>query len=371
MPQKKSRIAVIGSTRRGDYGHALDTCWMEHDATEIVAVADDDKGGLASAATRLKTSKTFSDYRKMLDETKPDVAAVCPRWVDQHRDMVMAAVERGIHVYMEKPFCRNLVEADEIIAAAKKTGAKVAIAHPTRYSPRVPAIRDVLKAGTIGKVLEFRARGKEDGRGGSEDLWVLGTHMLDLVHALAGLPQWCQATVTVGGKPISKSNVVEGNEGLGPLAGDAVEAQFGYADGARLHFASRRNAAGKPTRYGLQIVGSAGLIDTVEAPMPPVKCLVSGGWNLGRNEPAWQEITSAGLGKPEPLTDAQYRSRHHAAISDLLDAIEKNREPLCGATAGRDVLQMVLAIFESQRVGGPVNLPLASTRHPLEVLRAG
>lgn len=371
MSQKKYRVGVIGSTKRGDYGHGLDTCWSEHDATEVVAVADDDKAGLASAATRLKVSKTFEDYRKMLDEVKPDIAAVCPRWVDRHRDMVLAAVERGIHVYMEKPFCRNLQEADEIIAAARKTGAKVAIAHPTRYSPKVPAVREALQAGVIGTVLEYRARGKEDQRGGSEDLWVLGTHMLDLVHALAGLPQWCQATITQAGQPIGKSSVVEGNEGLGPLAGDSVNARYGYADGSALYFASRRNGAGRPSRYGLQIIGSGGVIEILEAPMPPVKCLVSGGWNLGRNEPAWQEISSAGLGKPEPLTDAKYKSRHYMAIVDFLDAIERNREPLCGATAGRDVLQMVLATFESQRVGGPVDLPLKTRRHPLETLRAG
>ena len=368
MSGRKYKIGVIGSTKRGDYGHGLDTCWSEHENAEVVAVADDDKAGLASAANRLKVAKTFSDYRTMLDTVKPDVAAVCPRWVDQHRDMVLAAVERGIHVYMEKPFCRNLQEADEILAAAKKTGAKVAIAHPTRYSPKIATLRAALKAGVIGKVLEFRARGKEDQRGGAEDLWVLGTHMLDLVHALAGLPASCQATVTVAGRPVVRGDVAPGNEGLGPLAGDAVRAQYRFADGATLHFSSRRNAAGKPSRYGLEIFGTGGVISTLEAPMPPVKCLIGGGWNLGRNEPAWQEISSAGLGKPEPLTEAKYRSRHAMAVADFFGAIEKNREPLCGAAAGRDVLQMVLAVFESHRVGGPVDLPLTTRRHPLEDL---
>jgi predicted dehydrogenase len=292
MSSRKYRIGVIGSTKRGDYGHGLDVAWFEHPNAEIVAVADDDKGGLAAAAAKLKTSNAFSDWRKMLAEAKPDVVAVCPRWVDQHRDMTLAAAERGVHVYMEKPFCRTLEEADQLIAAAEMQN----------------------------------------------------------------------------GEPIRASDVVQGAEGLGPLAGDQVSARYGLADGATAFIASKRNAAGRPSRYGLQIVGSGGVIDLVEGTMPAVKCLPSGGWNLGRNEPKWQDVSTAGIGKPEPLTDAKYRSRHYLAIADLFEAIENDRPPKCSAAAARDVMQMIFAVFESQRVGGPVELPLTNRKHPLTML---
>ena len=135
MMLRKYRIAVIGHTGRGNYGHGIDTVWFDIPGCEIVGVADADEAGRAAAVERLKTPKGYADYRQLLDETKPDIAAIGPRWLDQHRDMVVAAAERGIHVYMEKPFCRTPQEADEMVAACEKHKVKLAIAHQTRYSP--------------------------------------------------------------------------------------------------------------------------------------------------------------------------------------------------------------------------------------------
>jgi len=56
------------------------------------------------------------------------------------------------------------------------------------------------------------------------------------------------------------------------------------------------------------------------------------------------------------------------AIEDLLDAIENNRQPLDGVEIARDVTEMILAVFESQRLGKPVPLPLEERRHPLTLL---
>ena len=99
----KYRVGIIGSTGRGNYGHGIDTVWQNFAQCEIVGVADPDEKGRAAAATRLKAPKAFADYRQLLDETKPQIVAICPRWLDQHRDLVLAAAERGLHIYMEKP----------------------------------------------------------------------------------------------------------------------------------------------------------------------------------------------------------------------------------------------------------------------------
>ena len=95
---RKYRVGVIGHTGRGNYGHGLDTVWGHIPGCELVAVADADPNGLKAAAARLKAPQAFSDYRKMLDEAKPDIISVGPRHLDQHRDMVIAAAERKIHV---------------------------------------------------------------------------------------------------------------------------------------------------------------------------------------------------------------------------------------------------------------------------------
>ena len=367
MP-KKYRVAVIGRTGRGNYGHAVDTVWREGPNTEVVAVADDNKAGLAAAAKRLNITQTFLDYRKMLDKVKPDIAAICPRWSDQHRDMAVAAAERGIHVYMEKPFCRSLVEADEIVTACERTHVKLAIAHPTRYSPTLNTVKELIAAGRIGKVLEYRGRGKEDRRGGGEDLWVLGTHVLDMIHALGGQPQWCSANVMVDGKPVTKKDVVEGAEGIGPLAGDTVRAMYGMPDGSAAYFSSHRNARGKPSRYGLQIFGSLGIIEMLEGTLPSVKILEDSSWSPGRSGATWQHVSSAGIGKPEPLKGKRYTIRHYHAIIEFLAAIEEDRQPLGGVYTARAVTEMILAVFESHRTGKTVAMPLENRIHPLTLL---
>src|SRR5262245_17523228 len=115
MPAKH-RVAVIGHTGKGDYGHGIDTVWLEIPGCEIAAVADPNEAGRAKAATRLKANKAYDDYREMLDDAEPEIVSICPRWIDQHRDMILAAAERGVHIYLEKPFCRTPAEADEIVA---------------------------------------------------------------------------------------------------------------------------------------------------------------------------------------------------------------------------------------------------------------
>ena len=365
---RRYRVGVIGRTGRGNYGHGLDTAWLAIPETEIVAVADESKQGLAAAAKRLKVERAFSDWRDMIEKTRPDVVAICLRWLDEHAAMAVAAAERGIHVLMEKPMCRTLAEADRIVAACQKTGAKLAIAHPTRYSPRLAAVKRLIAEGKMGKVLEYRARGKEDRRGGGEDLWVLGTHVLDAIHALAGRPKWCFAHVTQDGQPVTRKHVHEGNEGIGPLAGDAVRAMYGMPDGSTAYFGSHRNAAGKPWRYALQVFGSRGIIEITEGTMPDVKYLGDPSWSPGRSGAGWQNVSSAGIARPEPLTGPEYAARHTLAIRDLLAAVKEDRQPLGGPAAGRDVVEMIVSVFESHRLGRPATLPLENRENPLTML---
>jgi len=366
MP-KKYRIAAIGRTGHGDYGHGIDVLWAQVPNAEIVAVADDNEAGLAAAAKRLKVERAFSDYRTMLDDVKPDVVSIAPRWIDQHRDMILAAVERGIHVFTEKPFCRTLAEADEIVAACERTHVKLAIAHPTRYAPKAETAKRLIAAGKVGRVLEYRGRGKEDSRGGGEDLWVLGSHVMDLIRFFAGHPQWCFATVTASGRSIRKSDVHEGPEGLGPLAGDAVHALYGLADGATAYFSSLRGA-GDGARFALQIFGTAGVLEIDTGNAPHVKYLADASWSPGRSGARWQDVSSAGIALAEPADKAGLHLGNILAAQDLLAAIEEHREPKGGVYEARGATEMILAVFESQRVGGPVPLPLKNRQHPLAML---
>lgn len=350
------RIAIIGHTGRGNYGHGIDEVWLRNDGCEIVAVADADEKGRATAAKRLKTSESFADYREMLDRAKPNIVAICPRWLDQHRDMAVAAAERGIHIYMEKPFCRTLAEADEIIAACEKQNVKLALAHQTRYSPVLDTVRKIIEDGELGDLLEFRARGKEDARGGGEDLWVLGSHVLNLMHHLGGEPTWCFATIQQNGKPATRDDIKPGNEGIGSLVGDQVSATFGLAGGVTGFFASKRNAAGG--RFALQIYGSKGVIEIGTGHLPPAFFLGDPNWSPGRSKKGWLPITSVGIDKPEPLKDGGLNGGNDLAVADLLQAIEEDRQPECSMYEGRMTVEMISGVFASHFAGGPVKLPL-------------
>lgn len=368
MPAKY-RVAVIGRTNKGNYGHGIDTVWLEFPQTQIVAVADDDPAGLAAAAKRLKTERAFADYREMLDQMKPDIVAICPRWLDKHKELVLAAADRGCHVYMEKPMCRTLAEADAMVAACESKHVKLAMAHQTRYSPKIQVVRDLIDSGKLGRVLEYRGRGKEDGRrGGGEDLWVLGSHVMDLIRNFGDDPEWCFGNVMQQGRNVRKSDVAEGAEGIGPLAGDSLRAMFGMPDGSTAYFASTRGASGSPSRFGLQIYGSQGVVEILTGHLPSVKFLPDPSWSPGRSGKRWLDVSSAGVDVAEPMKDGGLHGGNVLAVKDLLAAIEDDRQPESSVYEARGATEMIISIFESHRVGGPVKLPLKNRENPLTML---
>jgi predicted dehydrogenase len=373
MP-RNYRVAVIGRTRRGDYGHGLDVVWRAFDNVQVVAVADDDAQGRAAAQKRLGARNAYADYRQMLQKERPDIVSVAPRWLDCHRDMVVACAEARASVFMEKPMCRTLAEADEMVAACERHHVKLAIAHQTRYSPRLERVRELIGSPRFGEVLELRGRGKEDRRGGGEDLMVLGTHIMDLMRFVAGDARWCygRVSVTENGalRPVARADVRDGAEGIGPLAGDNITASYGFDRGAVGHFATHRatRAAGERDRFGLTICGSKGIIQLTTGSLPAAYFLPDPSWFPGRSRAAWQEITSAGIGKPETLKDGGLGQGNEWIARDLMEAIERDRQPRGSMYDGRAALEMILAVYESHRTRGPVDLPLRNRRHPLSSL---
>jgi hypothetical protein len=192
--------------------------------------------------------------------------------------------------------------------------------------------------------------------------------MLDLSLALVYDPQWCFSSVLQDGEPLRREHVSEGAEGIGLLAGDAVRATYGLQHGITMTWQSYRNAAGNPSRYGLQIHGSEGILEIVEGTLPQVHILQDASWSPGRSGKAWQLVSTAGIGQPEPLTGEKVAHRHLFAVEDLLAAIENRREPKCNMYEARRVVEMIAAVFESQRVGGPVTFPLDTRVNPLTLL---
>jgi predicted dehydrogenase len=365
------RIAVIGHTGRGNYGHGIDTCWLTLPGAQIVGVADADEKGLQAAQKKLKVARGFADHRQMLAELKPEFVGIGPRHIDQHRDMALACIESGVKgIYMEKPFCRTLAEADEIVTACEKHGAKLALAHRNRYHPVMPVVKQIISDGRIGRLLEIRCRGKEDKRGGSLDLWVLGCHLLNLAHYFAGGPVSCSATILQNGKPVTKADLKEGDEGVGPLAGNEAHARFEMSSGIPVFFDSVQDAGLKTAGFGIQIIGNDGIIDLRTDEEPAAHLLAGSPFRPVMEPRAWTPVTSGGVGAPEPMKDIREMTAGHGLpIRDLIASTKENREPLCSAKDGRVILEMIMGVFESHRQGGArISLPLPNRDHPFSKL---
>lgn len=371
-PSGQMKVAVIGHTGRGNYGHGIDSVWLSIPETRIVAVADPDEKGRTNAARKLGSDqngpvKPFADYHAMLKEVQPDIVAVGPRHIDQHADMCLAAIENGAKgVYVEKPFCRTPAEADAIVAACKKTGAKLAIAHRNRYHPALSAVAKVVKEGAIGRLLEIRARGKEDQRGGCLDLWVLGSHTFDLCRYFAGDALSCSAQIYAGDRLAVPADVVEGSEGVGPLAGNRLHARFEMSAGIPMFFDSIKEAGTRAAGFGVQLIGNKGVIDLRVDAQTIAHICAGNPFQPTKTPRTWKPITSAGIDQPEPLTKAGFEVSHHiSAVRDLVASIEEDRAPLCSAVEGAAVIEMIHAVFASHtQQGRSVSLPLASRTHP-------
>ena len=362
------RVGVIGHTGRGNFGHGLDTVWLDLSETSIVGVADADSRGLQDARQRLRVAAGYADYRTMLRELQPDLVAVCCRHPDQHRAMTIAAIEAGAQgVYVEKPFCRTPGEADAVRAACEKHSAKVAVAHRNRYHPVLEQIDGLIQSGRIGKVLELRGRGKGDQRGGSEDLWVLGSHVMDLLHYFGGPPTSCSAVVRIDGRPVVREDVRPGNEALGPLAGNEVHARFEMANGVIAYFDSIANDGTKNAGFGLQIVGSAGVIRIACDRDPLAHLQLGNPFKPSAKPAAWQPISSAGVGQAETRAGFISEVVHHVVpVRDLIDAIETDRQPRCGVAEGAMTVEMICSVFASHQQGGrAVDLPLSKRDNAL------
>jgi len=362
------KVAVIGRTGSGNYGHGLDVVWNEIEQAEVVAVADPDPEGRAAAAKRLKAPKSYADYRRMLEKERPQIVSVAPRWLDCHHDMVLTCAEFGCHVFLEKPMCQSLEQADAMVAAFEKQNLKLAIAHQTRYSPALAHAQKAIGEGLLGDILELRGRGKEDRRSGGEDLMVLGTHVMDLMRFFAGDARWCFATVRDNREPVTKKHIRDGAEGIGPLAGDEIHAEYRFDEITMGYFSTQRARHGAAERFGLQVYGSRGILTMTTGAVPEMWFVEDPSWQPGRSKAKWKRISSTGIDKPESLKYPGLDYGNHLIALDLIRAIETNTQPKGSMYDGRAALEMIMAIYESHRLGAPVELPLKNRKHPLSML---
>ncbi len=383
MLAKRYRVAVIGSTGKGDYGHAIDTAFRDIERAEIVAVSDDNAIGLQLAGQRLKVEAHFADYREMLDRVKPDVVCIGPRWVTERVAMLQAVAKAGCHIYCEKPCLADLVSADAIKTALDANRVRLAMAHQWRAMPPVQRALADIRSGKYGRVLRMRARPKDDARGGGEELLVHGTHWFDLMIALAGPPRWVSGHIRAKGREATQADWREGSEPVGPICGDSVLAVFGFDDGVLGSFDSTAKTAPSSripidsdqprpiwdSVYGLTIECEDAVLQLrqpgdvfiypANGVLPDIESLV---WKKLWIED-WHFTPEH---QPRPIRKEWLSLGNRALANDLLDAIEKSREPLSPLRHAMLITEMVQGVYASHFADGRrLSIPLSDRKHPL------
>jgi len=176
MPDRV-RLAVIGVGHLGRH-HARIASTLE--GAELVAVVDTN-GERAQTASAATGAPALADYRDVIDK----VDAVCVAVpTEQHRDVALPFLERGIAVLVEKPMARSLDEARELVSAARASGTTLAVGHTERYNPAVAAVLPMV---TSPRFIEVHRLGAFPDRSLDIDVvFDLMIHDLDIILALVG-----------------------------------------------------------------------------------------------------------------------------------------------------------------------------------------
>lgn len=371
------RVVIINDTSKpGLGGHCTQCAFNGLPGVEIAALADSNPDNIQARMNECGAARHYTDYRAMLEQEKPDIALLCSRLPGDHFDQIEAAARAGCHVFCEKPMCADLAEADAVIALADKYHIRIAVAHLARYVRVFRTMKEMIRSDVIGTPLTFYGRGKEDERGGGEDLMVLGTHILDLGCYLFGRAQSVYADVTVDGRPLRATDRSVTKEPLGAVAGDSLMAFLQFPGNVRGIFESRRGLfqKGSQVRMGVTVAGSERCLSVrydrerhlriTHSVYPPED---ESAYDIVPLPPMPEIPGAAPLVIPEhgPVEAKYFAEGNRYAAWDLICAIDEHRQTLASASDATFTLEMIYGIYRSGLEGRLILLPLTDRRHPL------
>lgn len=195
------RVGIIGASAEGGWAQDSHVPAVQGlEGLELVAVATSSERTARQAAAAFGVQKAYGGGLELIRDSEIDLVTVATR-VPDHRDLVLAALAAGKHVYCEWPLGRGVDEAGEMARAAKKTGLHTAIGLQLRSSPVTQRARALIQDGAIGRLLSANARSATAGFGPDvpapfvylEDpanfanlVTIQGAHTVDLAIALLG-----------------------------------------------------------------------------------------------------------------------------------------------------------------------------------------
>ena len=157
-PSRRLNIALIGVGGQG--GASLRNEGVQKE--NIVALCDVDlnraKNGIGRQTKKNPKTKAFRDFRKMLDAMGKDIDAVMIATPDHtHYVAAMAAIERGKHVYCEKPLTHSVAEARKLTEAARKHKVATQMGNQGHSSDHIRLCCEWIWGGALGEVREVNA----------------------------------------------------------------------------------------------------------------------------------------------------------------------------------------------------------------------
>lgn len=265
-----------------------------------------------------------------------------------HYEYTRAMLEAGKHVVVEKPFTVTVKEADELIALATRKKLTLAVYQNRRWDGGFLTVQQILQKKLLGRVVEFelhydRYRNyiepntwKEKADAGTGILYNLGSHMLDQVNVLFGLPELVDArmgTQRTGGDIIDYYDIRLIYNGLNVI----VKSSYLVREGGpmyRIH-----GTDGSFVKYG---------IDPQEQALKEKKTPGSAGWGTEPKE-WWGKINTTVEGLHVEGVIETLPGDYMKFYNNVFDAIRLKKELAVKPEEARTVIQLIEACIESNR----------------------
>ena len=156
--KKKLKVGIIGT---GWIAEAHATGYLEMPDVEITSLADLIPGKAKAFAKKWgipKNTRFYPDHKSMIDAEELDAVSVCT-YNATHAECTIYALEKGIHVLLEKPMCVTTEEAVAIVKAEKKSGKILCVGFQPRFDPNMIKIKEIVKSGALGDIYYIQTGG--------------------------------------------------------------------------------------------------------------------------------------------------------------------------------------------------------------------
>lgn len=292
----------------------------------------------------------YTDYKKLLAEHPELELVAIATSSGVHAEIALDCIDAGVNVIIEKPMAMCMADADEIIRRSAEKGVTVCACHQNRFNVAVQKTRAALEAGRFGKL----------SHGSIHVRWNRGKQYYDQAN-------WRGTWAEDGGCLMNQC--IHGIDLLRWMMGDEVDTVYGVTR-------RQQHAYIEAEDVGMAVLTfKNGAIATVEGTvniypknLEETLCLfgetgtVKIGGKSTNNLDIWDfaDETNADLankGLQESASNV-YGNGHTSLYADVIDAIQTGHRPYVDAIAGRNALEIVLAIYKSAKTGQPVKLPL-------------